>query len=201
MRILALAIALMALSGSGYAATNSQSHVADAAPGAVSGDQLKKETGSKEGFTRYWSPNGAFSVEFPGKWELVVSDNSIGAVSDPESDKDTFRDNTLVLFSDLDKEYDLKEYFDANVEQMKKTFSNFVVASEDQITVGGKDARKVVFSFTYGNGQELKTVQVYVNDGKKGYIIQGMGEKGSYDTFAPIFTDVISSFKFENPAQ
>lgn len=197
MRILKLVVALMAVSGLGYAAPH-KSQVANAdAPAITTGDQLKKETGSKEGLTRYWAPNGAFSIEFPSKWELVVSENSIGAVSDPESDKDTFRDNTLVLFSDLDKEYNLKEYFDANVDQMKKTFSNFVVVSQDQLNVGGKEAMKVVFTFTYGNGQELKTVQVYVNDGKKGYIIQGMGEKSSYDKFEPIFTDVVNSFKFD----
>jgi hypothetical protein len=138
-----------------------------------------------------------FSFDYPKDWRLEEKTSTgpyVQIFSAQENSSDTFLENLNVIvyenpYSNLD------EFVSVTSENTKLLYPDYNLVSTTNVSIGGRDARKMVSSATV-NGVKIKQFQIYLNYGDLGYsfIYSGVGE--GFAKFEGKVLDVISSVSF-----
>jgi len=168
----------------------------DAQAVAVVGE-LKIERVSEE-YNRYVSPDYRFSLLFPAMWELAedTDDASLAAISPRDGEYDHFRENVLMGSFELDESTSLLDYYTGNLNYLKERIPSLEVHSSNYIKIDGREAIRLVYTSTL-QGTDYKTMQVFLLDAGRGYILTCMAEARSFSVYANVFNHIIESVNLE----
>lgn len=138
-----------------------------------------------------------YTVNFPSGWEISKNTDGMDgiAISPPENEKDTFRENIIIMLEDLPQGMTNKEYIDLSIDNSKKALGGFNVVSRKQITIDGQPGEQMVFEHVY-EGTKIKAGQVIVINKGKAYIITLSAIPDTYAAYAPYLESVMKSMKF-----
>ena len=139
------------------------------------------------------------SLEVPDSWE-ISSSSYLGTEirrygSKLSGNSDTFAESISVTSEEFSGDVELSEYVERNVENYKKTFTNFKIISEPSpVTVGEFEGIRVVFSYSTG-ALSVVVDQTFVLSDTNVYIIICNAARDSYEEFKDIFDTALKSFK------
>jgi hypothetical protein len=147
---------------------------------------------------RYYNDKDDFSIKFPKEWENKEGfmGTAVISLSLKEGNADQFRENVNVVVEQLPREMSLDEYVDASIPNLAKVITDFRENEKGITTINDHDARWLVYSGRMGM-INLKCIQYYMVDGKRGYVITCSATSESYDNYRRTFDDVATSFEFE----
>jgi serine/threonine-protein kinase len=171
--------------------------------------------------TRTNNNNNAFSIykntiygieiQYPSKWEKIDFAQTINGNNNNNNNNaaliagflSTSKNDTGILENLMIREVRLaspdittREFSNALLSSYKEQFKNFqLVGSNASMTLSGKPAYEVVY--TYGVQPNIfKTMEVWVVNGNRAYMILYNADPSDYSHYLPIIHRMISSFTF-----
>lgn len=147
-----------------------------------------------------------FAVDYPEEW--TWSDDIVAETTEAETTglaafvsptaEDGFYPNLVVSKSALPGALPLSMVFPAL--QVSPYFPDmypgYASVSDEDTTVAGLDAIKHVFTYTDGDGLDLKAVQVLVVKGQDLWVARCVTTEASFDAYESTFDDIVGSFTF-----
>ena len=148
------------------------------------------------------SPLG-FSMEYPSFWSKTADNKNDVAVflTPAEGYSDEYNESVSVQRFALDMEGEdaYNNYLKGYVANLEKTLKNYKLVSEEDVTLGGVPAYRIVYESTDKKEEatsEMRFMQIFAQKGDSVYVLTYMGEFSSYAYFLTYVEQMISTFKF-----
>lgn len=159
----------------------------------------KKSTSQlPENFLIYTNDQAGFKISYPNNWEMIENfgGTTVAFRSPAEDSSDSFKENVNVLGRALQsKNLKLDEFFQANIDTLKKQYPNFNLLSSKNIQLSdGTPAKKIIFNLEF-NGVNLKFLQVYSIKNSHGYVISFTSTEESYNKYINDVENILQSFE------
>jgi hypothetical protein len=139
---------------------------------------------------------GTYSIDAPENWikkDTNMSGAKFTTITSPlEGTGDNFRENVNVI-TEAAKGYDHNEYADANLKSMKIQMPEVNVISQEEIQIGGLQAKAIVYSVVYGE-YDLQNTVYFLTKNDIGYVITCTAIKSKFSKFQPEFKTCVNSF-------
>ncbi len=144
-----------------------------------------------DGYTLYKNDELNFRIAYPKNWEFD-SEKDVGA------SYFYFRDGSIYTAQYAAQvtvepigELNLTEYRELRLNVIKNTLPSAKISDEKSISINGREGFEWVYEYTPSN---LKgKIIIFVVDGK-GYIISGYSLSTVYNSYQPIFENIVNSF-------
>ncbi len=145
------------------------------------------------GYITYTDEANGFSISYPEDWEIKPGAEAGFVIFMASSACDAYTANFLVTdvqlptsgsvqgFSEV-----VKEYY---VEDM-----GFTLVSEEELTLGGTAAIKLVFTGV-ARGQAMSIMRVVLTEGKPGWRVSGSCATECWPQYEPLFNTMVNSFR------
>ncbi len=141
----------------------------------------------------YTSASG-FTMQYPVDWE--VQENAYGSLAmflSPQTTGDTFREFVAIVTETLPVDISADEYYTQLAKpQMEEAIQNFKEISNENITIDGVAAKKIVYEGTQSN-YNLKRKQVVLIKNKMAYIINYSAFADTFASFSTVADDMMNS--------
>lgn len=146
---------------------------------------------------RYYSDKG-FSIRLPETWEQKEGfmGTTVMTLSPKETATDAFRENANVAVEAVPRGTTLPDYFSLSLGNMRKMMTDFKKHEEDEATLDGQPAKRVVYSFRVGE-MNLKTLVYFTVRGKRAYVITATASPETFDDYRPQFEKITQTWRFE----
>ena len=154
---------------------------------------------SVKDFQIFQNPTQGFTVRYPHNWELVTQNymnREINGFLAPMDDQnDLFRENMNVVIETFQSQILLENYFQWNLEQLKK-MSDIQFLENYNGTISGLPGKILVYTLSQ-NGKKLTFSQAYIVHGNKACVLTFTAESDKYPKYQPIFQQMLSRFSFD----
>jgi len=139
-----------------------------------------------------------FKISYPDNWERSVKiNNEITFVSPKDKDSVSSPGGLIIKLVPLQsKNVSLGPVSNALISQLKKEHKDFKLESSQNSAIGGKNAKKIIFTATDNRLQERKALQIITINNNNIFIITYKASLDKYSTYESTINDMISSFKF-----
>ena len=139
-----------------------------------------------------------FKINYPDNWERSVKiNNEITFVSPKDKDSVSSPGGLIIKVVPLQsKNVSLGPVSNALISQLKKEHKDFKLESAQNSAIGGKNAKKIIFTATDNRLQERKALQIITINNNNIFIITYKASLNKYSTYESTINDMISSFKF-----
>ena len=139
-----------------------------------------------------------FKISYPDNWERSVKiNNEITFVSPKDKDSVSSPGGLIIKVVPLQsKNVSLGPVSNALISQLKKEHKDFKLESAQNSAIGGKNAKKIIFTATDNRLQERKALQIITINNNNIFIITYKASLDKYSTYESTINDMISSFKF-----
>jgi hypothetical protein len=139
-----------------------------------------------------------FKIGYPDNWERSVKlNNEITFVSPKDKDSVSSPGGLVIKVVSLQsKNVSLGPVSNALISQLKKEHKDFKLESSQDSVIGGKKAKKIIFTATDNRLQERKALQIITINNNNIFIITYKASINKYSTYEGTINDMISSFKF-----
>jgi hypothetical protein len=139
-----------------------------------------------------------FKISYPDNWERSVKiNNDITFVSPKDKDSVSSPGGLIIKLVPLQsKNVSLGPVSNALISQLKKEHKDFKLESSQNSAIGGKNAKKIIFTATDNRLQERKALQIITINNNNIFIITYKASLDKYSTYESTINDMISSFKF-----
>ena len=139
-----------------------------------------------------------FKISYPDNWERSVKiNNEITFVSPKDKDSVSSPGGLIIKLVPLQsKNVSLGPVSNALISQLKKEHKDFKLESSQNSAIGGKNAKKIIFTATDNRLQERKALQIITINNNNIFIITYKASLDKYATYESTINDMISSFKF-----
>ncbi len=139
-----------------------------------------------------------FRISYPDNWERSVKiSNEITFVSPKDKDSVSSPAGLVIKVVPLQsKNVSIVAVSNALTSQLKKEHKDFKLESSQNFVIGGKNAKKIIFTATDNRLQERKALQIITIDNNNIFIITYKASINKYSTYEGTINDMISSFKF-----
>jgi serine/threonine-protein kinase len=139
-----------------------------------------------------------FKISYPDNWERSVKiSNEITFVSPKDKDSVSSPGGLVIKVVPLQsKNVSLGPVSNALISQLKKEHKDFKLESSQNSAIGGKSAKKIIFTATDSRLQERKALQMITINNNNIFIITYKASLNKYSTYENTINDMISSFKF-----
>ena len=139
-----------------------------------------------------------FKISYPDNWEKSVKiDNEITFVSPKDKDSVSSPGGLVIKVVSLQsKNVSLGPVSNALISQLKKEHKDFKLESSQDSVIGGKKAKKIIFTATDNRLQERKALQIITINNNNIFIITYKASINKYSTYEGTINDMVSSFKF-----
>jgi len=139
-----------------------------------------------------------FKISYPDNWERSVKiNNEITFVSPKDKDSVSSPGGLIIKVVPLQsKNVSLGPVSNALISQLKKEHKDFKLESSQNSAIGGKNAKKIIFTATDNRLQERKALQIITINNNNIFIITYKASLDKYSTYESTINDMISSFKF-----
>lgn len=145
---------------------------------------------------KYENAERKYQITLPEGWQ--IQHNFMGLdvfAAAPEENKELgSRANMSVISTEGSENYNLEEYFNLNIENLKKALSEFKLIETGKVYFDGVEGRKLVYTHKI-NGLEIKATQYFVLKGKTGYVITCAAASDIYQKYADQFEQAVKTFK------
>lgn len=153
--------------------------------------------GTASGSGTYTNSKHGFTVNYPEDWELDEgADNTIVVFRGPVLQETGGKVNINITNDEIgdSSNITLDFYLDLNDKQYVQEFENYSRLATEDMTIDGKPAKKMIYSFDSANFS-LKANQVYLIDDGTAFAITFVTTAATYDRYAADSDLVINSFK------
>jgi hypothetical protein len=139
-----------------------------------------------------------FKISYPDNWERSVKiNNEITFVSPKDKDSVSSPGGLVIKVVPLQsKNVSLGPVSNALISQLKKEHKDFKLESSQNSAIGGKNAKKIIFTATDNRLQERKALQIITINNNNIFIITYKASLDKYSAYESTINDMISSFKF-----
>ena len=142
-----------------------------------------------------------FKISYPDNWERSVKiNNEITFVSPKDKDSVSSPGGLVIKVVPLQSNVSLGPVSNALISQLKKEHKDFKLESSQNSAIGGKNAKKIIFTATDNRLQERKALQIITINNNNIFIITYKASLNKYSTYESTINDMISSFKFTTSA-
>jgi PsbP-like protein len=177
-------------------------------------NSLTKKVTHNTDFLEYKNPIYGIEIQYPSKWEKIDFAQSINGNNNNNNNNNnndaaliagflsTSKNDTGILENLMIREVRLaspdittREFSNALLSSYKQQFKNFqLIGSNASMTLSGKPAYEVVY--TYGVQPNIfKTMEVWVVNGDRAYMILYNADPSDYSHYLPIIHRMVSSFE------
>jgi hypothetical protein len=148
----------------------------------------------------YSDKEGAFTITYPADWRKLPggSGEDLKIIPAEQSDASATRDTLMVRAETLEKPMALDAFFDvkAKAAEAADASMELKVAEKTSVTLGGQEARRMVFSMA-GRGGRVTYLAWFLVKGDRGYAVQASALSSRFDTVKPQFEEIAGTFKAE----
>ncbi|MEP1034221.1 hypothetical protein [Ekhidna sp.] len=146
---------------------------------------------SQDGFETL--DDAAFSIKYPGTWELNQSGQmgmSFALFSPVKFDGDQFRENVNLVVQDISSyNMDLTDFVNLSKNQIKTMIQDGNILESE----GTEDYQKIIYTGTMGQFKLMFKQHYWIN-GSNAYILTFTAEQSEYDNYAEISRQIMDSF-------
>ena len=155
-------------------------------------------SGQKASMLTYENNEFKFRISYPDNWERSVKiNNEITFVSPKDKDSVSSPAGLVIKVVPLQsKNVSLGPVSNALISELKKEHKDFKLESSQNSVIGGKTAKKIIFTATDNRLQERKALQVITINNNNIFIITYKASINKYSDYESTINDMISSFKF-----
>ncbi len=141
------------------------------------------------------SAEKGFSIDFPKDWQKTEGfmGATVVALRPGSGSSDEYRENINVLVEKLSGHWALKEYFDANLESMRKLLTDFKAEEKAAAVVHGVPAERIVYSHRMGT-YRLKALVYMMFKNQRGYVITCTSTSDRFAEWEKIFQGTANTF-------
>jgi hypothetical protein len=135
-----------------------------------------------------------FSIQYPAT--RTAQENVYGAqvmFFSPQWSGDQFRENVGIVTEILPTTMSIADYYTSIKAQLTNMIKDYQEISNEDITLGGITAKKIVYAGTQGN-YKLKRMQVLLIKDKTAYVINYTASAGTFDEFSKEADAIVNSF-------
>lgn len=145
-----------------------------------------------------------FSIQYPATWEY--SDQKpqpniqfVLMSEEASQNEDMFRENINLNTEDLNgQDVSLKDYAKAGLDQVFAQIPSAKMITNNDIKLGGENAKEIIWSANLGNGILLKFKQVFLLKDGTAYVLTFTATETDYDKYIVDGEKILYSFKFTN---
>lgn len=142
-----------------------------------------------------------FSIEYPEFWTKSAKNSEGIAVfmTPAEGYSDEYNENLSVQCFNLDMEGETayNDYVKGYVANLESTLKNYKLVSENDVTLGGQPAYRIVYESTTDDSKsEMRFMQIFCEQGDKVYVLSYIADFSSYSYFLTYVEKMISTFQF-----
>jgi hypothetical protein len=155
-------------------------------------------SGQKASMLTYENNEFKFKISYPDNWERSVKiNNEITFVSPKDKDSVSSPAGLVIKVVPLQsKNVSLGPVSNALISELKKEHKDFKLESSQNSVIGGKNAKKIIFTATDNRLQERKALQVITINNNNIFIITYKASINKYSNYESTINDMMSSFKF-----
>lgn len=153
-------------------------------------------------FLTYTDETNGFSISYPQDWEIVSEERlhapQIAAFWAPKAEH---KGKPLFTLAREDRlaETSLERYFEEARATLEGSVGyNYSFVSKDELVINGILAVKHVLTYDH-EGERLKSMQVYLGQGKSGWVMTFVCAPEYFGTWEPTFDAIASSFRLLPP--
>lgn len=175
-----------------------ESRVPSPTPESATESGLTRGGGMEQ--TPFASSKAGFKFSYPVTWRVDESGSfgTLVSVANPVSDVDgenKFAANINIV-TEAAANVSLDEYLSASKEVLKKSFTDYNLAAERKVEVGGKPA--VLLEASYNMGvYPLHNMQLMLVDSGKAYVITATTLDSTWDNYKDVFEGSLLSFTLQ----
>ena len=152
---------------------------------------------ASEGYSTYTSYQYDLRMDYPSDW--VKREGFMGTIvvfmAPTEGMEDGSPANMNVLMQDITfQTMTLDDYTELSIEQLESFITDFDLIEEDDITLAGAPAKKLVYTGEQGVF-EIKWVQVWGIKDSKVYVLTFTTHEDRFNEFSGIADEMIDSFE------
>lgn len=141
------------------------------------------------------------SVEYPDYWEKTQDNKNgiVAFVTPTEGYADDYLDNFSVQRFTLDMEGETaySDYVKGYVANLESTLANYNLVSEEETTLGGEEAYKIVYESTSDDKKsELRFMQLFAEHEGQIYVATFVAEFTAYSYFVSHVEQMLTTFTF-----
>jgi len=162
-----------------------------------------RKIGIDKNIVKQWNKqeNNDLEIYYPPGWKFDSS-SELGALfvifAPLENKDDQFQENiNLVMYQLQSPEIDLKEYYQASIENFKNQLQSFNIQKEEKILNNNIEIQKVIFTAVQDDFVMNMQQYYFLND-QKAYIMTFAAEEIKFDDYLEYVDLVMNSFKFKN---
>jgi hypothetical protein len=144
-------------------------------------------------FTAYHNKESCYRVNIPKGWAIETFDDDLAATSPAESKEDKHFENLEIWTETLDEPMTLDTYNQKSIANLKKRMAQFTLKEEGVGQVSAIPARWFRATVKSG-GVNGEVLQYQALAGNRIYILNFTAEPSTYDKYAPLFKEIVSSF-------
>jgi hypothetical protein len=139
-----------------------------------------------------------FTVEYPESWVADKRPQQTGVVVlffATESAGDGFAENVNVVGpEELQLDFTSKQYGKAGWENFRPLLREVEVIEQRDLTIEGVPAFSMEYEGDF-QGQRLHWLQVFLVDGRRGFVLTYTGRGGDFDIYRPEAEAIVGSFR------
>lgn len=143
-----------------------------------------------------------FTINFPADWTIMPNYNQFTLMGAGPLKTDSLtpmkRDGGFGLdINKYDREVTTDEYYNGNLNSIKKGYTKFKILEEKNINLNGISAKYVAHQALV-NGKEIVSIQIYFTKSKSGYILNGSATSESYESYRDLYIEISRTFRLNN---
>jgi len=146
----------------------------------------------------YTSPAYGYTLTYPTSWAVREENGGTTVVftTAAESASDNFRENLKVVVQDLSgAPMNLDAFISSQLEKKKQGLANYNPTHEENLKIGGYNARKLSYTGTLGSGL-MRWVEIYTIRGLTAYTLTFTADESHYRFFVEDADKMLKSFAF-----
>lgn len=154
-----------------------------------------------DGYKLYRSTPMGFSMEYPDFWQksAEVKEGIAVFVSPAEGYSDEYTENLSVqrFTPDVEGEDVLNSYVKGYVTNLETTVKNYKLVSEEDTTLAGKTAYRIVYETQSDDEKDqMRLMQYFALHNGKIYVVTYAAEFSGYSYFLTYVEKMITTFRF-----
>jgi hypothetical protein len=149
-------------------------------------------------FSQFESDSERISLQYPKNWERNNNNNSYAifvAISPPENEQDTFRENVNIV-TEVALGYSLESYYRGNLATMHKLLDSFTIIREGERNINSNPSKWVIYNYKY-NEVDITVKAYFFHTGLKGIVFTATANPSSFKKYEATFDDIVSTLRIK----
>lgn len=139
-------------------------------------------------------PDLGFEIAYPVDWTEASEVGVLGFYS-PTPAGDNFAESFNVVVFPVPEDLPYDTYVQSDARTLSNN-PNITILGSGNATLDGHPAESVVFSTTADNGAPITSLRVITLRGDRAYELSFFANSEQFDTYIPLFDELLSSFRW-----